>query len=333
MPLTRLTCPKCRAVLKPAKPVAEGKTIKCPKCEELFKAGEAPGASRGSAATTAKKPAGAAAAKTDDEEGEMYAVLKDEEEERKKALAEEREARKRRIRKAKRAGEEIDEEDEEAEEQDEDPEYDLLKHYLESVKSKDPRGPAQQRVVTPSNWLLATGLVGFFGWAIVLIFFMIPIAFPILHDDDPSMQKEGAAEKNWNKQQGIDKDKDKDKDKKTENLDLAVTIQQRAWSVVLFVFVLLLGMAQGGAIAYGAVKMQSLESWNWSIASCILTIIPLHMMPVWVGLWWLFENFLFDEMQWAIAAGIYAWGPIVGGLCLKAFLNPVVKAGFTYRPD
>src|SRR5262249_9153012 len=36
MLLAKLTCPRCRAVLKPAKPVESGKTIKCPKCEELF---------------------------------------------------------------------------------------------------------------------------------------------------------------------------------------------------------------------------------------------------------------------------------------------------------
>jgi hypothetical protein len=332
MPLTRLTCPKCRAVLKPAKPVPEGKTIKCPKCEELFKAGEAPGAARGSSATTAKKPAETAAAKAtdDDDEGEMYAVIRDEEAERKKAQAEEREARKRRIARMKRRGEEVDEEELEAAEEDDDQEYDLLKHYLESVKTKDPRGPAQERVVTPSNWLLRTGLIGFFGWAIVLIVFLIPVAFPNLHDDDPSMQKEGAAEKAPTR--GKSKDKEEEK-KKVQELDLAETIQQHAWSVVVFVFVLILGLAQGAAIAYGAVKMQSLESWNWSLVACILTFLPLYMVPFWVFTWWFFERFLFDEMQWAPACLVFAWAPLVGGLCLKMFLNPVVKLGFTYKAD
>src|SRR5947209_455540 len=38
MPVAKLTCPECSAVLKPAKPVPEGKKIKCPKCGTIFEA-------------------------------------------------------------------------------------------------------------------------------------------------------------------------------------------------------------------------------------------------------------------------------------------------------
>lgn len=41
MSLTRLTCPSCKAVLSTDKPVAPGKTIRCPRCKETF---AAPGA-------------------------------------------------------------------------------------------------------------------------------------------------------------------------------------------------------------------------------------------------------------------------------------------------
>lgn len=38
MPLSRLTCPVCLAELKPAKPVAEGARVRCPKCKGAFTA-------------------------------------------------------------------------------------------------------------------------------------------------------------------------------------------------------------------------------------------------------------------------------------------------------
>src|SRR4051794_18900273 len=40
MALTKLVCPECSKVLRPAKPVAAGKKVRCPKCEFVFVAGE-----------------------------------------------------------------------------------------------------------------------------------------------------------------------------------------------------------------------------------------------------------------------------------------------------
>ena len=39
MPFDRLSCPECRTTLKPGKPIAEGKKVKCPKCGNIFVAG------------------------------------------------------------------------------------------------------------------------------------------------------------------------------------------------------------------------------------------------------------------------------------------------------
>src|ERR1700737_2742638 len=36
MPVAKLTCPNCHAVLKQAKPLPSGKEVKCPKCAHLF---------------------------------------------------------------------------------------------------------------------------------------------------------------------------------------------------------------------------------------------------------------------------------------------------------
>src|SRR5260370_36151682 len=40
MALTKLVCPECSKVLRPARPVAAGKKGRCPKCEFVFVAGE-----------------------------------------------------------------------------------------------------------------------------------------------------------------------------------------------------------------------------------------------------------------------------------------------------
>jgi len=164
MPLAKFNCPKCNATLKPAKPVPEGKTVKCPKCQEMFKAGAA--------------PAEQSAAKPEEEEGPgTYGVVKDEEEEKKKAQAEERKKRKEQKKKRKAKGED-EEQSEEEEDEPEEEEEDILEQYMATVKSKDPRGPAQSAIVSPANWLLRTAIVGFFGWVFYFAVFMIPIIFP-----------------------------------------------------------------------------------------------------------------------------------------------------------
>ena len=87
MALTKLSCPHCGAVMKPARPIPEGKTVKCPKCDRPFKVGAEPPAGPPESAITSKgaarSPSGtspkATAAKASDDEGGIYAVIKDEE--------------------------------------------------------------------------------------------------------------------------------------------------------------------------------------------------------------------------------------------------------------
>jgi hypothetical protein len=191
MPLAKFSCPKCKATLKPAKPVPEGKTVKCPKCQESFKAGEAP---EDKAAVS--KPA-------EDEDAGTYGVLKDPEEEKKEAERKAREERK--LQKKKRKREDDDEDEEEDEDEDEEEEKeDILEHYLATVKSKDPRGPAQEAIVRPANWVLFLGILGFFGWIGYLVVFLIPIIFPT-YEKEPDSSKEGipaaAAEKEKGKEE------------------------------------------------------------------------------------------------------------------------------------
>jgi predicted Zn finger-like uncharacterized protein len=328
MPLAKLTCPKCHAVLKPAKPVPEGKTVKCPKCEQTFKAGDKAAEEK---AEEKKKPVAVSTKDATDDEDDgagTYAVVKDEAEEKKKAEKEERERRKKKRR--KRAQEEgLEYEDDE----DEDEEEDVADQYLKNLKQRDPRGPAQETIVGPANWLLGTALLGFFGWVFYFGAFMLPVAFP-------NIEKKEEASRTFN---ADDKGKEKKKEKQQAihwwSAESILNEENTPWSVLLFVFALLVGLAQAIAIGISSVKMQSMESYNWSLWGCIIAMIPMVTFPWFVFLTFLLDLFDFlleagmDETCWLMALVAFVWGPLVGGLCLKQFLSPQVKPGFEYKPE
>jgi hypothetical protein len=395
MPLAKLNCPKCHATLKPAKPVPEGKMVKCPKCEEMFKAGgeavEEP-AAKAARSEAVKKPAAAAtaAAGGDDEEAATYGVVKDEAEEKRKQEAEERERRRRKRRRKQKAGEQVDDEEEEEEEGG----NDMVTELLRNLKSKDPRGPAQETIVSPGNWILRTALIGFFGWVIYFIVFMIPVCFPHLEEDgsvtpaaaedktkkqpkfkltdeawaemtkllsaDSLSKLERLRGKEFNSYDEFlrkcsenvlsdDIAKVKKATRKfTEKRDKyrhwwsAETIldeDNTPWSVMAFIFVLLVGLAQSGVIAISSVKMQSLESFQWSVAGAITALIPLTTFPVFVLITSVFDlidyglDFGWEGITWMYALPAFLWGPVVGGLTLKALFEKHVRPGFEYRPD
>src|SRR4051794_4957416 len=95
MSQTKVECPECGKVLRPARPIEPGKKVRCPKCEAVFVApdeGEVvgiaikpedgpkkkkPAAAKAKADASAKK-AGAAAAAGDDEEEGAYGVIREE---------------------------------------------------------------------------------------------------------------------------------------------------------------------------------------------------------------------------------------------------------------
>src|SRR6185312_8727638 len=129
MAASRITCPDCKSVLKPAKPVPDGKKVKCPECGNLFttpglrEEEERPRASKaaGGKAKAGIKKAGEPKPKPapkkpiDDEEeeqGGVYGTIKEEEvkEENKPQI-----------------------------------------NYVDDTSIKDLRGPAQAAVVQPSN--------------------------------------------------------------------------------------------------------------------------------------------------------------------------------------
>ena len=138
MATSRITCPDCRSVLKPARPLADGKKVKCPKCGKMFTTPglveevveveeEQPRKSKASAkkpkAAVKKTAPAPAPKKTADDDGEddgggIYGTVQDEEK--------------------------ADEDKPQIE-------------YAPDMSIKDLRGPAQAAVVRPSNYLLLIG--------------------------------------------------------------------------------------------------------------------------------------------------------------------------------
>jgi hypothetical protein len=166
--------------------------------------------------------------------------------------------------------------------------------------------------------------------------FMLPVAFPNIENKEEAEAAKGMP--------GAKDKKDEKHEKKQATHwwsadEILADDDNRPLRVVLFVFVLILGLVQAAVIANGSVKMQSLESYNWSLWACILAIIPLVTFPMFVFITYLLDlldwllEFGMDETCWLIALAAYAWGPVVGGLCLKFFLEPQVKPGFEYKPE
>src|SRR5262245_29098401 len=150
MAVSKLICPECNTVLRPAKPLAAGKRVKCPRCGVTFTAqGDdedepaPPPAKKGSSQKQeAEEPQGSGL----QYEMSTYAVIKDE--------------------------------DEQEQEDKEDRGDEMVQEFLKVKKTKDPRGAAQEKVTKPSNYMIITGSLGALAYAILLLFFIIIYLMP-----------------------------------------------------------------------------------------------------------------------------------------------------------
>jgi hypothetical protein len=117
------------------------------------------------------------------------------------------------------------------------------------------------------------------------------------------------------------------------------------WSVLLFLFVLLLGVAQAGVMAVASTKIQSLESFKWGVTGMIVALIPLTSFPLFVLMTNIIDLLdsgielgLTDPVSkqcwtWTIALVAFIVGPIVGAIGLAALYRPHVRPGFEFKPD
>jgi hypothetical protein len=135
--MSSITCPECNTVLRPAKPLRAGKSVKCPKCGAGFVVGgdePAPPTSKSKAPSPVqKKPAPSVAPlvpQNDDDEdgdGQAYSVQTE----------------------AAADGPKVS--------------------YALDMSIRDLRGPAMSQVIDPSNKLIIVGVSGFIGWVAFLV--------------------------------------------------------------------------------------------------------------------------------------------------------------------
>jgi predicted Zn finger-like uncharacterized protein len=335
MPLTKLTCPKCETVLKPAKPLPEGRKVKCPKCGTLFAAGE-PAAP---APAAAKKPQPAAAKKKPVQKPQLPRPGKDDDDE-------------------ESGGVYSFVDDGTAEEQEEEKERKPKINYAVDMSIKDLRGPAQMIVMRPSNGLIFVGIMGFLGWLGLIVVLLIPVLFPLRDDDEgkPRPAKaigpglaagaQAAAPAPAFGGQAGDKDKKKDEEGKSAfdvaGVDFSLFAVFAWWLLILALLPLILGMVYCGFVTFGGVKMQNLESRAWGIASSILALLPFTtggMMCLTAFLCnWLLNMVLDDpafsmyvaivlmSIQTVIALAVGVWNLVV-------LMKPEVIEGFEYVPE
>ena len=322
MAVFKIACPECGATLKSANPMPPGKKVKCPKCGVGFTVpagGDAPEGAEEEAARP-KPAAKAAPAKKkaapespppkpeDEEEGGTYKFIDEPE----------------------RAGGEGGEGSEDDEEGEKKP--DLT--FALDLSVKDPRGFAQESVVRPSNWLVLLGGIVIVLYVVVIGYLLFPFFFsPHIASVEQSLgitAKEGEAphipeEKDWTPEQK----------QRVAARDAAEGFGRIMGMLATLVFVVVTGIA-----VFGAVKMQTLESWGWGLAATIL--MPIGALPVFLvtlglalSVFGVNDLMVFMGVALATLAALALSGAIVWWTIqsLKVLLDPKVKEGFAFEQE
>lgn len=298
MPATKVSCPRCKAVLKPSKPLPVGKKVKCPKCANLFTVKPDDSDIRvavpaGPKSKSKPKPAAPVITKKDsfddDEDGPAVYSFAD-------------------------AGHDAD--DDAGEEKE-----DIS--VVPDLAVKDPRGPATERLVKPSNWLMRLALMGCLTNIVLMLFFLIPQLLPV--EDDAPDPKSGGGQSAQSKA---------DQEKKTKERDKETLGLTRASYVALIFGLLGFSFLYFAVIAFGVYKMQNLESYKWSIAACILAFLPLAAVVPSLVIWAVADYGL-DEMWVLPYAGGGNWLSVLlaGIFTLVALRSKDVIKGFNYQSD
>jgi hypothetical protein len=342
---TQVTCPKCRSVLRPAKPLPAGKQVKCPKCGTTFttpgaepetiglveddppkktapaKAGpdrpagkkgkpDRPGGPKGKPAKP-PKPAAPARKTEEEEEGGTYGFVR-----------------------------------EESKEEEDKPDI----SYAPDMSIKDLRGPAQSAIMGPSNRLMFCGAAGFLGWLLATVILLIPVLFPVQEtnpegeDKDKAQSTASASDKSG--EEGAKKKKGEAPNHSFFDVgDIPLSkVADLPWYLVILALPIpgALFAVYSATIAFGAVKMQELESRPWGIAACVMALLPINtgglalvlvlFEQMLLGMVFDFDWFLYAilgvsaGLLWLIQAGIGLTG-------LTTLMKPEVIAGFEFVPD
>jgi hypothetical protein len=255
MPVAKLTCPACQAVLKPSKPLNPGKKVKCPRCGAGF---EVPGADTGVMAAKAMTPPEPAQPEAPPEPPVPVQLLSDDDEDTGPAtyrFADEPEPAPKR-----HALDDYDDDDDDYEddEDDDDPNKKADLSVIPDLTVKDPRGIAQEMLMRPSNYMMLFTVLDFIWTLIVMGYFLIPVFFSL--PEDTSLPGPAPAQQA----------KETAKGTSTNALNVA------NWLFVLInAAVCTFLLVYDSLIIVGAVRIQNQESWGWGMAACILGIVPV----------------------------------------------------------
>jgi predicted Zn finger-like uncharacterized protein len=363
MLVSKLTCPNCKTVLKPAKPLPAGKKVKCPKCSTDFTADEGD-ANKIDAAKTLAAAAAAAAPGGAKKKADKPAEKKPEP---KELTEEEESAGVYNILAADRP--KLGIEDDEEEDEDEDKGKDGKVDFVPDHSIKDLRGPAQSAVIRPSNLLIANGVVGFFGWVILFILLIIPVVFPTLDDDEntkDAMAKPtliippglmalgtfnpaGGGNAGGNVFQSAQTQKKPLKPEEKRNtiylvytLDLSTMSNYQWYLFALCLSPIFLGMVYSCLMTWGAVHMQNLQSRTWGIVSSSMCMFPyatLGFVTVCSMVITLVVGMVADEPITVLIVLIAFWVleaigcVLIGVYGLTTLMRPDVIDGYEYVPD
>jgi len=332
MALTRLSCPECGKVLKPAKPVSAGKKVKCPECETVFVVRE---------------------------EEETEAV--EEERPRKSSRkAEKGGSRKPAVKEAPKKEEKKEEEETYGYVKDPDEDDDSKKvkvDWTAQTKQKDLRGPAIVALTKPASWLQLIGLIGTIGWLVLIFLILIPVVFPVKDDTlkpvmaiprglgtvnpqaggttIPRIKPPGGGEAAPVPSEDVKFDEEKPPFGDVHGLDLA---ENFAWTLPLMI----LGAVFSAVVTAGAIKMQTLESREFGLTSSIMVLFPIHFLgtagAVTILIQFLLGMVLDDRdytnmLTLTLSGKMYVLCVAIGAWCILTLMNEKVKAGFEYEPE
>ncbi len=324
MAITRLNCPDCGTVLRPAKPVTPGKKVRCPNCDLIFVAGEddeeeVPRRGRSSKAPKAKQTT--TKKKEAPKEEETYGYIRDEDENEEK--------RKPRI------------------------------EYAPDESIRDLRGPAIVKLTNPMSKLQLVGMICVLGWMALFLLLMIPTVFPVMPGAGDKMSPVmrvgpglGAVDPEGGGGGGgffpgfagggsgtAEQEKTYPEEKggffEFFGFDLSI------WFIPL-IAPLIFGAIYSAMVVGGGIKGQNLESRRWAIFACILAMTPLNTLGIQIVVSLILNYIavgLLEDAEFGmyltigamtilylISLGVAIWG-------LKTLFDQQVIDGFEFKPD
>jgi hypothetical protein len=209
---------------------------------------------------------------------------------------------------------------------------------------KDLRGPAQEAVVKPSNYMMLIGGLSALANIFLICWSFWPMVFSeSVVDWQKYLTDYYKAKQDKNAIQRIEGYKEF-KDLKDQDLDLVLEANEKEtkWRLMLMGGFILLLIYNAIAIV-GAVKMQNLESRRWGIASSIMMLLPMGAGGLsylaYLGIMFLEQmtGFLGEDlaMYYGIGLGVvpYLASLYAGVISLRTLLSQVVIDGFEYIAD